>query len=155
MRGWDPFKYCNGNRGSFLVRSSLIFQSGYLKDQPRKLGQNAHVFISEFGEDPSMLWSGWGALSKNITGQDMGTHLASIKAVSQPPRRNVRWVMLARWRWTQEKGQTYVFISIILHNNTGFYFFLFFLWPGTIKEKTDVIKGHPVAGIHIWRNVYL
>lgn len=46
------------------------------------------------------------------------------------------------------EGQTYVFISIILHNNTGFFL------VRHKKGKTDVIKGHPVACVHIWKNVY-
>lgn len=44
------------------------------------------------------------------------------------------------------EGQTYVFISIILHNNTGPFY------KGQKKRgKTDVIKGHPATGFHIWK----
>lgn len=84
----------------------------------------------------------------------MGTHLASIKTVFHPLRGNVRLSHACQVKVNAREGQTYVFISIILHNNTDFFFPFSFL-QGTKKEKTDVIKGHPVAGIHIWRNVYL
>lgn len=49
------------------------------------------------------------------------------------------------------EGQTYVFISIILHNNTGFF-------RGGLrhkKGKTDVIKGHPVACVHIFGKMFI
>lgn len=57
-----------------------------------------------------------------------------------------------------EEGQTHVFIGITLHNNTTtcFLFFLFFLFLQVVqKEKTDVIKGHNLTDIFIWKNVYL
>lgn len=77
----------------------------------------------------------------------MGTHLASIKTVFYSRCGNVKLSHACQVKVNAAEGQTYVFISIILHNNTDF--------ARDKKEKTDVIKGHPVAGIHIWSNVYL
>jgi len=74
----------------------------------------------------------------------MGTHLASIKTVFQPLCGNVKLSHACQVKVNTAEGHTYVFISIILHNNTDI-----FLCAKDKKEKTDVIKGHPVAGIHI------
>ena len=84
---------------------------------------------------------------ENIS-QNVGTHLASIKTVFQPPWGNVKLSHACQVKVNAGEGQTYVFISIILHNNTA-------ILARDTKEKTDVIKGHSVTGIHIWRNVYL
>ena len=92
-------------------------------------------------------------MSRNIISQDVGMHLASIKTVFHPLLGNVRLSHACQVNVNAGKGQTYVFMSIILHNNAASFFSFFFTRDK--KEKTDVIKGHPVASNHIWRNVYL
>lgn len=85
------------------------------------LGHTCCRFISAFWEHATHVMIWFRVLSLKNIRQDTATHLASIKTVFQPLRgeKTGGWVMLARWRWTQERGrQTWVFISIILHNNT-------------------------------------
>lgn len=47
--------------------------------------------------------------------------------------------MLAQVKVNVREGQTYVFISIILHNNTGCYFF----WAGDNKRENRCNKRSP------------
>lgn len=72
-----------------------------------------------------MLGSGRGILSRNITRQDVGTHMASIKTVLHPLWGNVKLSHACQVKVNAAEGQTFVFISIILHNNTYFFFFFF------------------------------
>lgn len=90
--------------------------------------------------------------------QNIGTHLASIKKKKKKVFHalwgNVKLSHACQVKVNAGEGQAHVFISIILHNNTGRFCKGQKKKKKNRREKTYVMKGHPVTGIHIWRNVY-